>query len=458
MLNAQTWNLQQCIDHALENNLQVRQAELNTELSKSLRDQSIAGFLPSLNGSASQNHYFGRSIDPITNAFTTNEVRSNSFNLSSSLSVFEGFQLQNTLRQSSLSFLSSRYDLQKIRNDISLNVVTLYLQALYTKELELAASEQLEATRFQKDRVNRMFELGSLSKSALLEIEAQFAADELRQIQARNNYEQSLLNLAQLLELPSVKDFSIQDPMLSDPSLPAEALTTEKVYAQALGTQPEIMSYDLKAQSAQKGLAVARGGRYPRLLVTGNINTNFSTSGQEITGYNVGIPSSVFSGFTSSGDSVYSIVPNTTPIFERTAFRDQLDNNLSRAVGFSLQIPIFNGWAVKTNVSRARINLEQARLNLDQTKKNLYKSVQQAVLDAAAASQKFNASKKSNAAQEESYKINSQRFELGLVSSYEFLQAKNLLAASRAELLQSKYDFIFRLKVIDFYMGKKLTF
>lgn len=452
------WSLQQCIDHALDNNIQIRQTELNSELSKAYKTQSITNLFPSLNGNATQNYFYGRSIDPFTNSFTTSQVRSNSFSLSSSISLFEGFQLQNSLRQSQLNYLSSQFDLQKVRNDISLNVVTFYLQVLYNKELLVNSKAQLEATKLQRDKIARMFELGSLSKGNLLDMEAQLASDELRVVQAQSSYDQSFLSLTQLLELNIDNDFSIQEPLISTPELPADQMNTGIIYSAALSTQPDIRSYEIRVKSAEKGLSIARGARYPRLLLSGSLSTNFSTSSQDLIGYDIQPPSTVLSGFTSAGDSVYTFVNNASPDFEQTPFRDQLDNNLGKSVGFNLQIPLFNGWAAKTNVTRAKINLEQSKLNLDQTKKNLYKSVQQAVSDAHSAFKSYEAITKSQKALKESFDFNQQRYDLGLISSYDYLLVKNNLAKAETDLLQSKYDFIFRLKILDFYQGKKLSF
>ncbi|HNS12261.1 MAG TPA: TolC family protein [Bacteroidia bacterium] len=452
------WDLQRCIDHALENNIQIRQTELTTELNQHYKSQSIANLFPSLNGSASQNYYYGRSIDPFTNSFTTSQVRSNNFAISSSISLFEGFQLQNALRQSQLNFLSSQFDLQKVRNDISLNVVTYYLQVLYNKELLKNTKAQVEATRVQRDKISRMFELGSLSKGNLLDMEAQLASDELREVQAQSSYDQSLLNLKQLLELNLDNEFDIKEPVLSDPALPADQMNVNVIYAAALTTQPDIRSYELRVKSAEKGLAISRGARYPRLQLSGSIGTNFSTSSQDIVGYEINPPTTIFSGFTGTGDSVFTFINNTDPKFEQTPFRDQLDNNLGKSVGFSLQVPLFNGWAAKTNVARSKINLEQSRLNLDQTKKNMMKSVQQAVSDAYSAFKRFEAGEKSQRALSESFAFNQQRYDLGLISSYDYLLVKNNLANAEADLLQAKYDFIFRLKILDFYQGKPLKF
>ena len=457
--NAQgPWTLQQCIDYALEHNLQVKQSDLNMQSSKTQVDQSFAGFFPSLNGNASHNYYYGRSIDPYTNAFTTQQVQSNSFGLSSSISIFEGLQLQNSLKQSKLLYLGSQYDLKKIRNDIALNVVSAYLQVLYSKEILSFTTDQVDASRKQRDKINRMMELGSVSKGNSLEMESQLAADESRLAQAQSSADQAMLTLTQLLELDSTKNFSVVSPDINAPLLNADAMNSEIIYAAALTNQPDIKAAEYKLAASEKGLSISRGALYPRLFASGNLSTNYSTSSKDVTSYTIGIPTSSFSGFTSNGDSVYSIVPNVTPNFSNTPFRDQINNNLGKSVGFSLQVPLFNGWATRASIKRSKINLEQSRLGYETTKKNLYKSVQQAVLDGLSAYRQNEASQKSVSAMEEAFAFNQQKFDLGLISSFDYLQAKNNLAKAKADLLQAKFDYIFRLKILDFYQGKSLTF
>jgi len=454
---AQPWTLQQCIDRALEYNLEVKRSSLNNDLNEIDVTQNTAAMFPSINGAATQNYYYGRSIDPYTNAFTTSQVRSNSFSLSGNVALFEGLQLQNTLKQSKLNYLSSQNELKKVKNDISLNVVTLFLQVLYNEELLKIAQEQVDASTLQRDRMKRMEELGAVSRGNYLDMESQLATDEVNKVQAQSAYDQSLLSLSQLLELDTVKNFSIARPEVGAPPFVASELNVDVVYATALQTQPEIASSMYRVRSSEKALSVARGGQYPRLYLNGNISTNYSTSSKDVT-YLENPPVQTITGFTSSGDTVYSYVPNLTPVISDVPFRDQLDNNLGKSVGFTLQVPLFNGWMVRSNISRAKINLEQSRLNDDLTKKNLYKSVQQAVADAIAAYKKQDAGERSVSALEEAFNFNQQRFDLGLISTYDYLLSKNNLANARATLLQARYDYIFKMKVLDFYQGKPLTF
>src|SRR5258705_1018689 len=233
------WTLQECIEHALKNNIQIKQAELNKDLAGVSKNQSVAEMFPTLNASANHNYYFGRSLDPTTYQFTTNEIRSNSFSLTSSLVIFEGFRLQNTLKQSNLNYLSAKYDLQKIQNDISLNVVTFYLQVLYNKDLLKQAQEQTAASKVQRDRMQEMEKLGAVSRGNLLDLEAQYASDELRMVNAQAQYDQSVLSLTQLLELETTAGFSVDTVSFPAPSIDVSSINVSSIYDAALKTQPE---------------------------------------------------------------------------------------------------------------------------------------------------------------------------------------------------------------------------
>jgi outer membrane protein len=452
--NGQSFSLQQCIDHALAHNLTIKQSELNTELSKVGVNQSTMNLFPNLNGFASNNYYYGRSIDPNTNTFTTDQVRSNSFSLSSSVALFEGFALQNTLKQSKLNFMASRYDLQKIKNDVVLNVVTYFLQVLYNEELLAVTRNQRDATQLQRDRTSRMFEAGALSKGNLLDMESQLASDEVRLINAQAQYDQAMLSLKQLLEMDTVKSFGIVAPTVQAPEMNASYKDVNGIYSTALTNQPDIKSYEYRVQSAEKGIAIARGGVSPRLSLTGSLSTAYTTSKFQVAGFNS--PQLQLVGFVF--DTIPVFTEYSTPVLEKTPFNDQLNDNFSKSIGFNLSIPIFNNWSVRNGIKRAKINLEQSQLNLLTAQKSLLKSIQQAVADATSSNQKLIAGEKSVAALIESMNYNEQKYNLGLISTYDFLLSKNNLAKAQADLLQAKYDYIFRLKVLDFYQGKPLTF
>lgn len=453
-----SWTLQQCLQRALDYNITIKQSALGNEIDKITVDQNTAALFPSLNGSASQNYYYGKSIDPNTNSYTTQQVKSNSFSLSSSVSIFEGFTIQNTLKQSKLNYLSSQNDLKKIQNDVSLNVVNYYLQIMYNQELLKITRDQVDASKVQRDRMKRMYELGSISKSNYLDLESQYATDEVRLIQAQAQYDQSILSLTQLLELDSVENFAIAAPEITIPEIDLNQFNTNAIYAKALTNQPDIKSSEYKVLSSEKSLAIARGNYYPRIFASGTLSTNYSNSSQSIVDYTTGPPISTLTGYTSNGEDVYTVTPNVTPVFKETPFSDQIDNNLGKSVGITLQVPIFNGLSARSNVNRAKLNYQITQLNHESTKKSLFKSVQQAVIDATSAYRKYVAGQRSVEALEESFKFNERSLELGAISTIDFLTAKNNFAKAQADLLQAKYDYIFRVKIIDFYEGKPLTF
>jgi outer membrane protein len=452
---AQPWSLQQCVNYAIDHNLQVKQTALNVDQTKILQDQSYASFLPTVNGQVGHNYYWGRTIDPYTNSYKNQQVQSDNFGISSSVVLFDGFQLQNSLGQSKLNYLASQKDLDQIKNDISLNVVASYLQVLYNQDVYAVLSGQVNATTDQRNRMKRMYEIGSASKANYLDLEAQLANDSASLVAGQNQVEQSVLSLKQLLELkPDAVNFTIEHPVLPDvPELPS-GLSAESVFASALLTQPQIKGSEFRLQAAEKGLSIAKGSRSPRLFLSGSWNTNYATSFKQPTSF---LPSTDTVGYTTANDLV--IVPSVTPTdFALVPFKNQFNQNRGTGVGVTLQLPVFNGWSVRTNVERARINVEQSRLNNELTRNNLFKSVQQAVLDAVSARRKYDATLRSESSLKESAEYSRQRFELGLINTYEYALSKNNLARAEANLLQAKYDYIFRLKILDFYQGKPLTF
>jgi outer membrane protein len=454
LLHAQKiWSLKECIDHALKNNLQVKQNELNTELSRNRLEQSVAATLPSVNGNASHTYNYGRTIDPFTNVFVDQRVQNNGFSLSSSMTLFDGFQLQNTIRQSYHDYKASQYDVTKMKNDIALSVVNAYLQILFSKELVSTSRNQLEISVNQVDRTRKLVESGSLARGSLLDAEALAATEELKLINAQNQLDLSYLNLAQLLDLPAVRGFEIEDPKLS---MPVENLidnNPENIFNIAVQNQPEIKSAEERVKSAEKSLDVARGGLSPRLFLSGSLGTGYSDIRTRRIGQSTVI---IPIGFTGGGDTVFA--PQSIPQFEKTPFRDQLDDNYNKSISLSLNIPLFNGLQTRSSIVRARINKSTAELNSQLARNQLSKTIQQSYADANASLKKYTATVKSLESLKEAFKYTEQKFNVGLVNSVDYLNAKTNLNKAESDLLQAKYEFILKTKVLDFYLGKPLTF
>lgn len=448
------WTLQECIEYALKNNIQIKQNELNTELSKQQLIQDKAALLPNVNGNANHNYGYGRYLDPFTNQFIDQRNQTNNFSLSSNVILFNGLQLQNTLRQSQLNYVSGRHDVEKIKNDISLNIAAAYLQILLNQELLNTSMQQLEVSNLQAERTEKLVNAGSLTQGNLLDVESQVASEELNVVNARNQLDLSYLSLSQIMDIDSVKGFSIYVPDFSsfDPS--KAILDSMQIFSFAEKNLPEIKSADTKVLSAEKAVAVARGGRSPRLMLNGSYGTGYSESRlrmigsgparQEIIGYYEGTP-------------LYANYPGT-PIYEKTPFKDQLNDNLSKSIGISLSIPFFNGWQVQSTINRSKISLSNAKLNAELVRNQVRKSVQQSYADALAAGKRYKATEKSLLAMREAFKYTEQRYAVGLVNSFDMVSSKNNLNRVESQLLQAKYDAIFKQKVLDFYQGKMLAF
>lgn len=449
------WTLQESVEFALQHNIQVRQSEISAKLAEVNQSQSFYNLFPSLNGSSSYTFNSGRSVDPTSYQFTTQNIKSANASLNANVALFNGFQLQNTLKQSRLDYMASKYDFEKIKNDVSLNVAAAYLQVLYSKEQLNAANDRVDATKKQRDRSKVLVDAGTLPKGSLLDAESQLSTEEYNKVAADNALALAYLNLTQLLELDSIGNYQTENPKVDIPDQAALAQSAADIYAMAITKQPEIKSADIKLQSAEKGLAIARGSLLPRLSLFGSLSSSYSSEAQRSVGDRI-FGGNLPAGTTASGEAVTS--PFYYFNYEKTPFSDQIDQNFYKSVGLSLNIPIFNGFSSQNSVKRAKLNLENTKYSSELTKNQLYKSIQQAHLDAVAALNKYKAAEKSSEALRETYSYIEKKFTAGLITSLDLLTARNNLTKAESDVLQAKYDFIFRLKVLDFYQGKSLAY
>ncbi len=447
------WSLEDCISHALENNIQVKQQQLNTAVSKLQYNQSIAELFPSVNATASHVYNNGQTVDMYTNTFASQTVQSNNFYLSSNVVLFSGLRLLNGLKQKQYDFLASRYDLEKMKNDISLTIATAYLQILYNLELLETSKNQLEISKQQLKRTEALYNVGTVAKGSLLQIEAQAAADELQVVTAQNQLDLSYLSLAQFLDLQTTQGFDIEKPSFSVPEAGLLSQQVDDIYEKACAIQPDIKSAEMKVQSAKKGLQISRGMMSPSIMLSGSYGTGYSGASKNIADISLSGYETI--GITESGETVYG--PTFQYTYEKVKFWDQLENNLNSSVGLSLNVPIFNKWQTNTMISTSKIAVNSAELSLQNTKNQLYKTIQQAYADARGALNRYHASSKSVEALSESFNYTQQKFDAGMVNSLDYNDAKNKLAAANSELLKAKYEYVFRIKVIDFYQGNPFT-
>lgn len=447
------WTLEKCINYAIDNNIQIKMQDLSVQNANQAYLKSKMLFLPNLNGSASQNYTLGRSIDALTNEFAENNVSSNNFSLSSSVTLFNGFQNINTLKQNSLNFQASLEDLQKAKNDISLNIASAFLQILFNDELLFVAQNQVELSKQQVDRNKKLYDAGSIAQGNYLDMGSQLASDEMQLVTAENQLSMSYLTLYQILELNFNDSFEIEKPEILEPETNITIPTPEEIYQEAVQKLPQIRSAELKMKSAEKGFLIAKGYRSPKLILNGVYSTGYSSQRQNVSGFSPSTP--VLSGYTIDGAGnildVYSY--NFKYDYTTPSFSSQLKDNKSKSISFGLSIPIFNNWQANYSISSSKINALNSKYSYDLAEKQLQKEIQQVYADATAALKKYFAAKKSVTASQESFRYIQQKFDVGLINSVDFNLAKNNLAKARSELIQAKYEYVFRIKILDFYRG-----
>jgi outer membrane protein len=450
----EAWSLEKCLQYAMENNIQIKQSVLNTEYNENLLKQSKLGQIPNLSGSANYNSSWGRALDETTYRYSNEQINSVNMGLSSYANLFNGLQVRNTIKQNELTLMASYQDVERVRDEISLSIAAAYLTIMFNQELVAVAKSQMEITGQQVDRTGKMVDAGKLAKGNLLELKAQYVSEELNVVNAENQLSISLLNLQQTLDLPIDTGFAVIIPELADPDEDPLLVDAQEVYTIAEGIMPTIKGAILSLESAEKGLAVAKGSRSPQLYMSANYNTGYSDIRQQIV--DVGPPQQVPIGETMSGEPVVSY-PQEIPVLGAYPFLDQVQDNRSSGIGLGLSIPIFSGWQINTNIANARIMHENAKLDLQSRKLNLYANVYQSYADALAALKKFNATQEALTSMEESFKYTEKKFEVGLVNTVEYNISKNQLIANQSELLQAKYDFIFKTKILNFYRGEPIT-
>jgi outer membrane protein len=448
------WTLEDCVNYALENNLDINKQLFTVESNKAQLLQSRLNLLPNLNASASNGWSFGQSVDMYTNTFATDNMRS-SVGISSELTLYSGLQKLNRIKENQINVLASKYDLDVLKNNISLSVAGYYLDILFNMELLGVAKDQLVITQSQVERMQKMVDAGSSAKGDLLNIQAQKATEQLNVVSAENRLYISNLSLQQLIDLPVTHDFVVEKPDLKEVQAPKEKITAEIIYDHALKTRPEIRSAELRVESAMRRLAIARGTVQPTLSVSGSWGTGYSDASKEI---DPGKPPTMIYdsvGFTQT--SREAVIMGQPEFSTRTVgFGDQLKNNNNQYVGFNLIIPIYNGWQGRNQISLAKIQSSQAALDLGIQKRELRKIIEQAYADALSALEKYSASKDKVTAQTEAFKYAQQKFDVGVMTSFDYNNTKKELTLAESQLLQAKYDFIFKTTILDFYMGNPI--
>ena len=416
------WSLKRCIDHAIEHNINIRQTANQAEQSRVDVNTAKWARLPNLNGSANQSWSWGRSqtavADEETGEYNTVYVNTKnnntSFSLSAGIPLFTGLQLPNQYALAKLNLKASLADLAKAKEDIAINIASAYLQVLFNIELHDVAQGQAGLSREQLARIESLARVGKASPSEVAEAKARVSQDELQVVQTDNDYRLALLDLAQLIELDSPEGFEVEEPTAD--VVEAPLTPPDEIYQIALADKPVIQAAKYRLEGSLHSIRIAQSAYYPQLSLNGSLGTSY-----------------------------YSTL--------NRSFSQQMQDNFSKYVGFSLSVPLFNRLATRNRVRTARLQRENYALQLDDAKKTLYKEIQQAWYNAAAAISKYHSSRAATEANDESFLLTKKKYECGQANAVEYNEARQNLVKAQSDELQAKYEYLFRIKILDFYQG-----
>lgn len=451
------YSLEECITLAFKNNITVRQRELNQKSSEADQLQSKLNLLPTLNGSATHNYNIGYAINPVTNIASRDVTfRNNSFGLNSSVTLFNGFQNTNSIRQQGASVKASEADLNATKNNIALSVSNAYMQVLMNTEIVASRQFQITSTTEQLKRQQRLFELGGTSKVKLLQLKAQYANEESQLVTAQTQLDQSYLTLWQLLNLsPDSSNKIITPDSASLMNIATMTPEADEIYQAFVSKSPEVIAAKQRTEVSKYNQYIATGGRSPRLTFSAGINSFYSTQAQRGVGEPTYTP--VPLGVDAMGNPApyFTMVPSYASS-QIIPFSEQFDRNLGKNFGFTLSVPIFNGWQVSTNVQKARINQTSTELSQKQAEQDLYKNINQAYLDFVSSQKKYESNTNNFDANKEAMELAEAQFSLGALNTADFIVTKTQYLQAETSLVQAKYELLFRRKVLDFYLGKPL--
>jgi outer membrane protein len=455
------WTLEECIDYALDENLRIKRGELDVRDYEIQMSQAKADLFPSLNFGGQYNNLWGRSIDPTTNLFSNQRIQSGGVQASSNITLYGGSQLRNTIKQSKVNLQASTFDLETARNGVMLDVTMAFLNIILNVELLENATYQLQTTQTQLETTRKQVEVGALPLIRELELVAQVESNEVSVINAENELRLSMLQLKQYLLIPANVPFEIDIPELDIDAMDPVLLPAEDIYETAENIMPQVKSADLWVESAALGVKVARGGLDPRLFASGNMYTNYSSARSDRILDGEPTTRIVPIGYVEVPDPFNVQLPVFTevevPLTEDYTVATQFKDNWSYAVGLTLQIPIFNGLSARSFYQRSKINEDQAEIMSREVRQTLRQNIEVAYTNALAASKTYNASQKQVASLEESFRAAERSYNLGAMNVYDYQVASNNLFMARSDLLRAKYNYIFTVKVLDFYLGKPLS-
>lgn len=457
------WDLRQCVDHAVKNNISVRQTDLQSRFSALTYQQSKSSQLPTLNYSGSVGYRLGRSENPTTGVLEDNNFLNFGMQLQTGVTVFNWFARKNTIESNRLTWEADKAQTEKIKNDISLNVAVAYLQVLLTREQANLAAAQVGLSKAQLENTRKRVEAGSLPELNAAELEAQLARDSSTLVTAQASTVQFLLQLKSLLSLDAGMQFDITTPPVSQiPVDPIAELLPEAVYTSAVKFMPQQKVNELRISSAKKTVQAAKAGLYPSFTAFGGLFTNAIYFRRPV--YN-----QVFNGYQETGAFVdisgslqpvvipdYTEGTTVTRYIKPSSIAKQFNANFGQNIGVGVSVPIFNGKSARTAWDRSKVNLQLSELQKEQGDLQLKQDIYKAYNDAVAALQKYNADVKARITAERAWEYASKRYELNLLSAYDLVNSQTSMQRARIQELYSQYDYVFKMKLLEFYKGQGL--
>ncbi len=452
------WSYQRCLDYALSHNLTLQQSVLQKRLQELTLKQNRMSQLPTINAGANAGYRFGRSIDPTTNTFVTQTLFNAGLNMSLDADLFGWFTKQNTIRASKYQVYAANFQLEKARNDMGVNVANAFLQILLANEQVKISKAQVDLSIAQLDNTKKLVAAGSVPESNQADLEAQLARDSSTLVTAENNAIIRVLTMKALLNLDFAVPFNTELPenVESVPLLNLTETDPEMVFSAALANQPGYKADEAMVKAANRSLAAAKGALYPRLSIGGGAGTNYANSNYQQFGPS--IPYVDTTGYvTVNGQTYPALKAGSFRLSKLTPFGEQFSNNFGQNIGITLNIPILNAWQLRGNVERAKIDMQDKLLTLDINRQKLRQDVYTAHADAVGALQKYQAAITTERASQKAYDFATKRFNVGLMNTVEYVTTQTNLFRAQIDRVSALYDYIFKIKLLEFYRDQRIT-
>jgi len=452
------WTMQRAIRYALDHNISIRQSVLNERLARLTQQQSQWSQLPSVTLMPAYGRSFGRSINPVSNQFVSNDYNFATLSGNVDVLLFGWFQKRNQVAGNRLYHDAAQADLDQVKNDVQLNVITGFLRVVLAKEQVGVSQQQVAVSKARLNQVRNFAQAGVVPDLDVAQLQAQVSGDSANLIIALSDYEAAKLDMKALLNLDIAMPFEVQTPDMSSIGSPDIAgVTPEQVYTLAAANFGSVRSSDYRLKAAKRRYAAAKGAMLPQLGINAQLGTSYTNITRDVIvdGYNNTTVDNTFVDVDGNRYPVYQNVPRYSTT--TTPFANQFNNNFRQLIALTLTVPVFNGWLGQYNVRTAKVNVQAQQLNKEYADITLRQNVYKAYNDARNAMQKFTAAQTAVAAARTAFDYAQQRYGVGLMTTVEYLSVQNTLYAANGRLLAAQYDMVLRLKIIDYYSGKDLS-